>query len=34
MIINGKDIAGKIYEDLKSTIASSDTQYKLVAVLV
>ena len=34
MIINGKDIAGKIYEDLKNTIASGDEKYKLVAQVV
>ncbi len=34
MIINGKDIATQIYEDLKNNIANSDTKYSLVAVLV
>lgn len=34
MIINGKDIAGKIYEDLKNMVTKSTQKYCLVAVLV
>ncbi len=34
MIINGRDIAKNIYEDIKNTISNWDKKYKLVAVLV